>query len=130
MVCLETDFLVSFIRQKADAVEKMKSVVGLGKELCITPITATELFVGAFASRQPRDFDKLEELLSTFRVLEFDLAAAKTAGRILFELSKKGAAIGDMDSITAAIAIRHNHCLITRNKKHFSRISSLKTESW
>lgn len=130
MVCFETDFLIDFSRKKPEAIEKMKHFWNSGEELCVTPITATELFVGVFKSAKPNEMENLEELLSTFKLLEFDLAAAKTAGRILFELSKKGAAIGDMDSITAAIAIRHNQLLVTKNRKHFSRIPALKTESW
>lgn len=130
MACLETDFIVELIRQKPDATAKMRQFLGSGAELSVTPITATELFAGAFASGKQADILKTEELLSTLTLLEFDLFAAKMAGEFIDGLSRKGTKIGDMDTLTAAIAIRHNQVLVTKNKKHFSRIRGLGISGW
>ncbi len=130
MVCLESDFLIAFLRRNEAAIDKMKILIAGNEELCFTPITATELFQGAAYSKSADAEAKVEELLSTMQLLDFDLLAAKKAGNIIARLSKCGEQIGDMDSLIAAIAIRHNQTILTRNKKHFARIPGAKITEW
>jgi len=130
MVCLESDFLIEFIRKKPEAVSKMVELEKTGQLLSITPVTAAELFEGAFLSKETGSILSLEELLATFQMLDFDLFAAKKAGQLMAGLSKEGQKIGDLDTLTAAIALRHDQALATRNKKHFSKVPGLKIVEW
>lgn len=130
MVCLESDFLVELSRHKHEAISKMQQLVETGEQLFVTPVSATEMFMGAFKSKDPQEFLRTEELLSTLKLLEYDFHAAKMAADLMTGLSKKGEKIGEMDTLTAGIALRHNQRLITRNKKHFSKIKGLKIEEW
>lgn len=130
MVCLESDFIVSFLREKPAAIQKIQQLIGANIPICVSPLTAAELFEGAFSSDSENEIAKVEELLSTMKMLDFDLLAAKKAGEILALLSKKGEKIGDIDSMTAAIALRHGQELITKNERHFAKIKNLKISSW
>jgi predicted nucleic acid-binding protein len=130
MVCLESDFIIAFTRKDSAASLKMEALLKQNRTLFITPITAAELFEGAFGSKETGSVIKLEELLSTFQMLEFDFFASKNAGQLMHELSGRGEKIGDLDTLTAAIALKHNQALVTRNKKHFSKIAGLKIEEW
>ncbi len=130
MVCLESDFLVELSRCRPEAILKMRKLVEARKPLFVTPVSATEIFMGAFKSNDPQEFLKTEELLSTLKLLEYDFHAAKMAAELMTDLSKKGEKIGEMDTLTAGIALRHNQKLITRNKRYFSKISGLKLEGW
>ncbi len=47
-------------------------------------------------------------------------------GVIRGELQRRGEAIGDPDLLIAATALDHDLTLLTRNRKHFTRIPNLK----
>lgn len=130
MACLDSDFLVAFLRGDKAAEEKM---AGLGKrfeKLTVTPIVATELFTGAFKSKRENAVEKVKNVLSVLQLLEFNLAAAAKAGQIMHYLDNTGQKIGEKDAMIAAIAITHGQPLVTRNKKHFSKIKELRIEEW
>jgi tRNA(fMet)-specific endonuclease VapC len=51
-------------------------------------------------------------------------------GKLINELRARGSPIGDLDALIASTAIVHKQILLTRNKKHFDRITELVVESW
>jgi len=130
MACLETDFLVDLLRKKPEAIKKLEFLVKNNEKLTVTPITVTELFKGAYLSRIKEKILEIEDACMTMDILNYDFLAAKKSGEIFGNLEKEGNKIGDFDSITGAIAVRHGEKLVTRNKKHFEKIKDLETESW
>ena len=128
MVCLETDFLVDFLRGNENAVKKMVSLKSSKEKLCITPITATEIFFGAIKTHKTSEVNKTKSFLSFFGLMEYDLVASLLSAEVLNFLETKGEKIGEKDSITAGITIRHGERLLTRNKKHFSKVPHLEIE--
>ena len=68
--------------------------------------------------------------LGPFPVLFPDVEVSWEASRIARRLAGEGRPIGDHDAWIAAIAIRHQQPLVTRNMKHFSRVPGLKVESY
>ncbi len=130
MYCLETDFLVDLLRKNPAAHAKLEKLAESTEPLSVTPVSAAELFEGAFRSGRPEELLKVEDALFKFKLLEFDLPSARAAGELLFQLSKKGEKIGDLDTLTAAIALRHDQTIITKNKKHYAKIHRLKSQDW
>lgn len=130
MVCLDTDFLVGFLRGDRAAEEKMSQLSQLFEQLTVTPVSAAEIFFGAFKSNRKNAAETAENFLSTIEMLEFDLPAARKAGQLIASLQKEGQQIGEKDQLIAAIAIRHNQTLVTRNKKHFPKVPCLKIAEW
>jgi tRNA(fMet)-specific endonuclease VapC len=59
-------------------------------------------------------------------LLALDRDSAKAAGAI----NDKSNPIGESDLLIASIVLANKQVLITRNKKHFERISGLKVEDW
>ena len=51
-------------------------------------------------------------------------------GTIKSKLRKLGKPTGEMDALIAATAMSHKALLVTRNRKHFENIESLKVDSW
>ncbi len=131
MVCLETDFLIDLLRKRPTAIHKLELLTRSAEQLVVTPISATELFECGAADQRHSEMENVERILHTLYLLDFDLLAAKKAGELLGDLSQKGQKIGDMDTITAGIALRHGQTtLITKNQKHFEKIHGLKLEGW
>lgn len=131
MTCLETDFLIDILRQRPNAIEKLKQLEAKGETLCITPITATELFEGGSLVHREKEMEKIESVIHSLQWLHYDVIAAQKAGELLSKLSQYGQKIGDLDTITAGIALRHGQTtLLTKNQKHFEKIPGLKIVDW
>ena len=131
MVCLDTDFLIAILRGDEKAIKKQKELEGARTELYTTLINAHELFKGAYRSKKPIESLRIvDDMLENVRLLNFDLHSSRLTGEIAEELKRKGTRIGELDVLIAGIALAHNEKLITKNTREFSRIPSLKIESW
>ncbi|WP_456474020.1 type II toxin-antitoxin system VapC family toxin [Candidatus Pyrohabitans sp.] len=131
MVCLDTDFIIALLRKEQGAIEKLKSIVENEERLTTTPITASELFKGAYLSSKPlKEVRRVREFLNYLEILEYSPEACERYGKIFAELKKEGNPIGDFDAIIGSIAQTHNQRLITRNQKHFQKIHGLLVEDW
>ncbi len=130
MYCLDTDFLVAWLRRNEEAHAFMERLQLDYAECCTTPITLTELFRGFHLHGTEAEREVLEELVDSLGILVFDAPASETAGRLLAELERAGQSIGDFDAMIAALALRHNRTLVTRNAKHFKRVPNLQVMEW
>ena len=136
MPILDTDIIIALIKGDESALEHIRSIEAsptLGK--FTTSISAFELFNGAYRlmikHKNDKDLDFVKEFLSGVdEVFQFDYEASEIAGRIMSELSSKGSAIDIEDVMIAAIAIRRNEPVVTRNTKHFSGIEGLIVQPW
>jgi len=73
---------------------------------------------------------KIDSVLASMVVLDFDVAAARKFAEVKAALIKRGVRTGDMDVLIASIAIVKGLSLITRNVKHFKNIPSLHVETY
>lgn len=127
MVCLDTDFLVAYLRNDSAAKTKLEELDLEEEPLYTTSINAFELYKGAYHAKNSSDeFARVDKLLDAFYILVMDRDAVKMAGVI----HNKSHYIGEADLLIACITISNKQILLTRNKKHFSQISGLKIESW
>ncbi len=127
MVCLDTDFLVAYLRNEASARTKLEELDLKEEPLYTTSINAFELYKGAYnAKNSANELARVDKLLDAFYILMLDKDSAKMAGVI----HNKSHPIGEADLLIACITILNKQILLTRNKKHFTQISGLKIESW
>ncbi len=85
---------------------------------------------GAYKYGDEQKLKDSEASMKALNMLEFDFYAAKEAGKLFNELEKAGSKIGDMDTLTAAVALRHGEKIITRNAKHFGKVLGLEFAKW
>lgn len=123
-ICLDTDILVDFLRNKKEAVEFIQEnetkVV-----FAITFITLFELYYGAYKSGAAQNLIKLEELQQRLKVLSTTKEAMKKAGEILASLERQGEPLDFRDLLIGSMALTEGFAIKTNNKKHFSRIPGL-----
>ncbi len=71
----------------------------------------------------------IERFISSIQIVpimgSLDIYAKEKA-----KLKKKGQLIDDFDLIIGSSAIANEMILVTRNEKHFKRISGINTENW
>ena len=106
-------------------------------ELAITVMTVEEQLTGWYnllrQGRQPKDtvraYDRLAEsvrFLARWNLLPYSEAAIQ---RVL-DWQKLRLNVGKMDLRIAAIALKHNAIVVTRNLRDFGRIPGVTTENW
>lgn len=96
--------------------------------LAISAITLAELRVGARdPSAEPEDERRLDLLLQTVTLLEFDAAAADDYGVLVRQIGMKR---NGFDRLIAAHARSRQLLLVTNNERDFAAIPGLRVENW
>lgn len=128
---LDTTFLIDLLRNKKDAVQYLNK---LQKPLVTTSINKYELLVGI--TRIPGiDLEKklnvAKRLFDKLTILELDDKSTLEAAKICGLLLQNGIEIRDNDCLIAGIAKRNGiDSILTKNSKHFERISNFKAISY
>ena len=93
-------------------------------------ITAYELAKGAYlSSRADENLVKIDETISSMRILDLSFGAADQAAKIYKEVRDKGKMIAEFDILIAAIVKFNDEALVTRDR-HFESIHGIKLINW
>ena len=117
----DTDVLIDFLAGKGKSAEQVSGAMESG-ELFTTTITRFELLSGM----TPRSERALRAMLEAVPALPLDSVAADRAAEVRRGLESTGQPIGMGDSLIAGIVIAAGGSLLTRNSKHFARVSGLR----
>ncbi|MBI2652971.1 type II toxin-antitoxin system VapC family toxin [Candidatus Woesearchaeota archaeon] len=124
-ICLDTDFLVNFLRNNEEEIEFIKKNE-VNKDLATTYINIFELYYGAYKSNKKNiNLKAISVLLSRINILNFSNESVQKAGEILAKLEREGKSIEFRDIFIGTIALVNNYCIKTNNIKHFNRIEGL-----
>ena len=126
-ICLDTDFLISFLRNKKEAVEFVRSKEH-DNELATTIINLFELYYGAYKSGRKENVEAVAALHGRITILGMSEEMARTAGKQAAKLELEGAPLEFRDVLIGIIALSNRYHFKTGNKKHFCRISGLLVE--
>lgn len=100
----------------------------------ITAIQVAEFGVGIELADSPQRRERRQQglrlVLDYFEVLDFDRETALVWSRLFAQLRRDGESIGDRDLIIAAIAMRHQHSILTGNVREFEKVLGLTIERW
>jgi predicted nucleic acid-binding protein len=121
-ILVDTSVIIDYLRNK----NKQKSIfIKLFKEydLCLSVITAFELFNGATTENKKND---IEILCKELEIIDFDFETAKLSSSIYLDLCKMNKLIEFRDILIGATAIQKNIQIATLNLKHFVRIKNIK----
>ena len=119
---VDTGVFIDYLRAK----DKSKTVLQNlpdNLELYISPITLYELYMGAIT---PPKWVDVKTLTDDIPVLPFTKAISEKAAIVYQELRKDNKIIEFRDIFIAATALVHDLPVLTRNKKHFTRVKGLK----
>jgi len=130
-VCFDTSFLVDLLRGIPSAQKKLEYFLERNERLTTTPLSAAELFEGAYSPRRKKgDLEEVKGILEHLEQLELSLEVCENYGRIINDLRSRGSPIGDVDTLIASAAMAHRQILLTRNKAHSEKVPGLVVESW
>ncbi|MFB6246708.1 MAG: type II toxin-antitoxin system VapC family toxin [Candidatus Pacearchaeota archaeon] len=121
MVCIDSDIIIEFLRNKESGVKTIRKIKQEDRELLTTSINSFEVLKGIQDSPHEKQ-EGTKSFLSKFKILEFDFEVSEEAAQIFETLKKEGQPIELADIMIASIAIKNNEPLLTENKKHFKRM--------
>ncbi len=125
---IDTNICVYYIKGQFNLHEKFAEIGA--DNLYISEITIAELKYGIENSTRKKDNRKtIERFISSIQIVpiigSLDIYAKEKA-----RLKKKGKLIDDFDLLIGSGAIANEMVLVTRNVKHFNRISDINIENW
>ncbi len=130
MFLLDTDICIFWLRQSSEAVVARLEAID-PRKLGVTAITVAELYYGArHSSRPDENLESTAELLDLLQAFAFNTAAAMHYAEIKQHLVSRGAMIGHMDLLNAAIARASGWTFVTNNTREFERVPGLQIENW
>ena len=126
---LDTNILIAMSKQRLGLADRLEGIPA--DAILLSSVVVAEIEYGIVKSgRRQHNRRVFDSLLSGFRVLPFDAAAARLYGPIRAQLEKRGRLIGPYDLMIAAHAQSLDAVLVTDNTKEFDRVAGLKTENW
>ncbi len=118
ILLLDTDVIIDYLREQADAVTYIES---LTNPLLISVVTVAELYAGV---REGDERRALETFLSAFELVPVSSEIAVTSGLYRRDWGKSHK-VGLADALIAATAEARGAKLITLNVKHFPMFAAL-----
>lgn len=115
---IDTDVLIDYLRDRAEAVSYLES---LTEALLISVITVAELYAGV---RDGAERTRLDEFIRAFQVVPVDRAIS-VAGGLYRRDYLKSHNVGLADALIAATAEIHRAELVTLNSKHFPMLAKV-----
>ena len=110
--------------------ERFEAALSERHIITLNAVSYYELKRGLTLPRFARRLSQFEKFLTRYESLPMNSEALDVAVGIYQTLRADGTLLEDADIFMAAIAIANDAVLVTRNFKHFERISGLRLESW
>lgn len=129
MRCLETTFLIDFLRDEPAAVEAARGF--RGEPVATTEVCVFEVLAGAY--RRPVGEDLAEQALRLFdrmEVLPVDRKAAVEAARLAGGLARRGGGAGPIDCLIAGAALSRGYRILVTRDRDFRRIPGIRVEGY
>lgn len=132
MYMLDTNIIIFSLRHP-DSACAATLADHVGKDVCISAVTYSELVYGIENSSRPeQNRTAIRMILSGIRIFAFDMDAAEEFGCLLAELKKSGSyqPAHDRDRMIAAHARARRDTLVTDNIKDFEDVAGLSIVTW
>ncbi|MEM7482549.1 MAG: type II toxin-antitoxin system VapC family toxin [Acidobacteriota bacterium] len=124
MILADSDVLIDALRGHDPGATLVETLLR-GPGLATTAISAFELRSGC---RRESQREAVDALLEALTIIDFDAKAAQAAAEARLALEATGQPIGMADYLIAGICLSRGARLLTRNQRHFERVSGLVLE--
>lgn len=121
MILSDTDCLIDYLKNRAPENGQVRRAL-VAKNLCVSAVTAFELYFGDPVGRGRSRLDQLFESISVLPVTQRTASIGAEHGA---RLAAIGLSLAMPDLLIAANAIESRSPIVTRNVRHFSRIDGL-----
>ncbi|MEK7633778.1 MAG: type II toxin-antitoxin system VapC family toxin [Patescibacteria group bacterium] len=125
-ILVDSDIIIDFLNNQSSAVNLLKDSFN-NKEFFISIISWIEVVYGFKKNKASNKIKIFQDLLKDYRiqVISVDEKVAEKFLDVKIGLEKQRQPLADFDLLITATAIVNNLSLVTRNTKHFKRITGL-----
>ncbi|MBI2664467.1 PIN domain-containing protein [Candidatus Woesearchaeota archaeon] len=128
---LDTDFIIDVMNKDEAAMLKQQKMFADDEIYRVSAPTIFELWTGiALSGKSEAELVKVIKTIAAFDTIKMTRESAEKAGEIHGSLIKNGQEIDAVDSMIAGAALLENETVLTRNTKHFTRVTGLRVESY
>ncbi len=129
MYLLDADILVYSLKGDPAVLANFRKFAADPKAVSV--ITYGELVFGAqHSQRVTENLAKVYRLKEIFPLIDITPAIMDIFGTLKADLRKNGTPIDDFDLLIGATAITIGYCVVTNNKRHYSKIPGLDVSNW
>jgi len=125
MICIDSDCIIDFLNGD----ERAKLIVSKHmSELITTEVNVFEIFLGVYGQKEvnKQEEKSAKHFFNGVEVLSYGGGCGEYSANLLAHLRKKGKTIEEHDCFIVAIMLANGcNSIITRNKKHFSRVDGI-----
>ena len=124
---LDSDIVIDVLGKHGQSLQLLEEIAG--DEIFLSVIGFSEVLYGIQrGQRSAKDMDAMQNLVRDFhiQILSVTMQVVERYVELKVDLEKKGLKLADFDLLIASTAREHKLILVTRNKRHFSRIPNLK----
>ena len=128
MICLDTNFIIDFLKKKKEAVGFIEKCE---EEVVTTEINSFEVFIGIYGKEDYGNKSiSARGFFDSIKILSGN-QWGEEAAKILADLIKEGKIIEVNDCLMISI-MKANGCnrIVTNNRKHFERIKNIEIISY
>jgi predicted nucleic acid-binding protein len=130
MIGIDTSAIIDLYKNDDGIVNLL---ISIDDEIVSTGMNYYEILTGLDLTikKHKEEEEYYEKFFNSLNALNLNKSACKKASEILWNLRKKGFAIGDFDSIVAGILLTNGvDKIITKNVRHFEKIPGLNVLSY
>jgi predicted nucleic acid-binding protein len=131
MICLDSSFLIDFLRKDSAAIEKIKILEE--ENFSISAISVFEVALGFNLMKEfsSAKYEKFRDIVEELDMLDLDLKSSILSSRISASLTKEGKTIDQSDCLIAGTMISNGiNNILTNNKQHFETIKGINVISY
>jgi predicted nucleic acid-binding protein len=114
-ILLDTSVLIDVLRRRNGRREALAALVRAHESLATTNLNIAELYAGMRTGEEA----STEALLDGLECFDLTGSAARLAGKLKNQYSKRGQTLSLADALIAAISIEERCALLTDNRKDF-----------
>jgi predicted nucleic acid-binding protein len=115
VLLLDTTVIIDALNEKRNRWQLLRELVTSGHRLACCPINVTEVYTGM----RPKEQAKTDAFLTSLEYYPITFPAARLAGELKQQYSRKGRTLSVTDSLIAAVALHYGFTLLTDNTKDF-----------
>lgn len=120
-ILIDTSIWIDYFQNRSSLISEKVDKILSENEVYVPKIVIAELIQGA---KSGKEISIIEDFLDAFHIVDQKEDTWLKAGRLSFDLKKKGKTINLLDCYIAAIAQEHE-CKIFSLNRHFKEIQSI-----
>jgi predicted nucleic acid-binding protein len=117
-ILIDTSVWIEYFRGKSTGLTNYVTEIAKSSEICVPRIVLAELLQGA---KSEKEISVIEKFMDAFTILDQTDRTWFNAGKLSYELKKKGKNISLADCYIAVIA-QENNCAVLTFDQHFNDI--------